>query len=455
MIRGNPRVVWAIVWASGASTVAAQSRETLETKVTGVRSSIVLEWSKNHPWDAQLAAAPPYLIAEYRTAGAEGRLAVDCFIDPNDVRTQRPGGVPCLGIQGEGTPGTRTWRFRLPEQTSRAPSGPVCLAIRLPNQRVLPIRRTDQSRGETSRFRYEGWETAAVARAAARTKDARAKSLRDSVDYLARRLREVEATNQANGWTSEAACQGVAAPDFLETGGVRRPVAPDSLSDRLARLVCLLKVKNAPNVKPEYQYAVVQPPATLDRLLGLLPAPLRTRFLETRASQAEQYRRDWSEQGPLVEPYRQALLANNFTAPHFGRFDDFVLLQSLAADSAEADIFRPIARGEAPDPQRLAGYIGANLEAFGVCRSDGLNQMATAREAAIGFRSRTVALRERARQQVVEACQAGIGTLARLAEEHRTLAARLATLEGASTTGTEISSLPERSQQLNSIACTP
>lgn len=432
------------------SVVAAQSRETLETKVTAVRGSILLEWSKKHPWDAQLAATPPYLVAEYRTS--DGRLGVDCFIDPNDSRPQRATG--CFGILAEGTPGSRTWRFRLPEQISRAPVGPVCLAIRLPNQRVLPIRRTDESHAETSRFRYPEWESAVVARAAARQQDTRVAALKDSVTALGQRIARLEASHQENGWTSEASCQNATAPEFVETGGVRRPVAPDSLTDALTSLVCILKVGNAPRVKPEYRYLVVQPPAVLDQLLQALSPAFRARFLATRSAQIERYRRDWAERGPQVEAYRNALEARGFGAPHFGRFTDFILLQSLAADSAERDIFRPLAGGVLPDSQRIAGYVGANLEAYSVCRSDGARQIATAREAAIGLRSRTSALQDQARRQVVSACQASFGTLAALKSELQAMTSRLAaTGQGQSVVAS--GSLPDTPQPLNRVACTP
>ncbi len=432
------------------SVLAAQSRETLETKVTAVRGSIVFEWSKKHPWDAQLAASPPYLVAEYRTS--DGRLGVDCFVDPNDSRPQRSTG--CFGILAEGTPGSRTWRFRLPEQISRTPVGPVCLAIRLSNQRVLPIRRTDESRSETSRFRYPEWESAVVARAAARQKDGRVTALKDSVATLGQRIARLEASHQGNGWTSEAACQSATAPEFVETGGVRRPVAPDSLTDAITSLVCILKVANAPRVKPEYRYLVVQPPATLDQLLQALSPSFRARFLATRSAQAERYRRDWTERGPQVDAYRNALEARDFGAPHFGRFTDFLLLQSLAADSAERDIFRPLANGAIPDSQRIAGYVGANLEAYSVCRSDGAKQMATARESAVGLRGRTAALQEQARLQVVSACRASFGTLAKLREEHQAMTARLAALDQGPSAVAQ-NTLPDKPQPLNMAACTP
>lgn len=444
------RWAWAALAVGSAPIVAAQNRETLETKVTAVRGSILFEWSKKHPWDAQLAATPPYLVAEYRTS--DGRLGVDCFLDPNAARGQRAAG--CFGILGEGTPGSRTWRFRLPEQISRAPVGSVCLAIRLQNQRVLPIRRTDESRSETSRFRYPEWEAAVVARAAARQKDARVIALKDSVTVLGQRIAKLEASHQGNGWTTEAACQSAGPPEFVETGGVRRPVAPDSLTEAITSLVCILKVTNAGLVKPEYRYAIAQPPSTLDQLLQAMSPSFRARFMATRSAQADRYRRDWTERAPQVQAFRDALMARDFGAPHFGRFDDLLSLQSLAADSADRDIFRPLANGAIPDSQRIAGYVGANLEAYSVCRSDGAKQMATAREAAIGLRGRTTALQERARQQVVSACQASFGTLATLRAEHQALSTRLAAMDQ-SQTAVATSSLPDKPQQLNMEACTP
>ncbi|MFN0180212.1 MAG: hypothetical protein ACKVZ0_15540 [Gemmatimonadales bacterium] len=443
-------VPFATLLLGAVSTALGQSRETLETKVTAVRGNIVLEWSKKHPWDAQLAATPPYLLVEYQTS--DGRVAIDCLVAPNAAPGRGPAG--CFGIPAEGTPGSRTWRFRLPEQVSRVPQGPICLAIRLPNQRVLPIRRTDQSRSETSRFRYPEWEALAVFRAAARTKDSRTALLRDSVALVTERIRLAQSTNQLNGWTSEAGCPSAGPPAFVETGGVRRPVAPDSLTSQITSLVCILKVKNADLVKPEYRYSIVQSPATIDRLLQALSPTFRTRFLATRAGQVERYRRDWNDMGPEVEPYRNALAARDFGAPHFGRFNDFISIQSIAADSAERDIFRPLANGAVPDSQRVAGYIGANLEAYSVCRSDGVKQLATAREAAVGFGGRTAALQDRARQQMVEACQASFATVARLGQELEAMKARLAAIEQAAGAGAP--PVPgDNVHQLNMSACTP
>ncbi len=66
---------FAALLLGGVSIALGQSRETLETKLTGLRGGIILEWSKKHPWDAQLAATPPYLLVEYQTS--DGRVAID------------------------------------------------------------------------------------------------------------------------------------------------------------------------------------------------------------------------------------------------------------------------------------------------------------------------------------------------------------------------------------------
>src|SRR5690606_22259448 len=114
---------------------------------------LTLRWSERHPWDTQLMAGGAVLAAEDRTR--DGAVSLDCLEGPaaatpvgRDARGRAvaPGGRACLGLPGEivGMRQDRTLHFRLPEATTATPAGPVCLLFRLPNQRVLPLRRAGE-----------------------------------------------------------------------------------------------------------------------------------------------------------------------------------------------------------------------------------------------------------------------------------------------------------------------
>ena len=52
----------------------AQSRDTLETKLTADGATILLEWSKKHPWHQELQSRGAALIAEYPDRVTRDRL---------------------------------------------------------------------------------------------------------------------------------------------------------------------------------------------------------------------------------------------------------------------------------------------------------------------------------------------------------------------------------------------
>jgi hypothetical protein len=446
---------------------AAQNRQTVETRVTARGDYLYLRWSGRHPWDAQLMSGGALLMAEYRTR--DGGAAADCLgevgrhgtPDPRGRRATLPHSQGCLGLRGEveRRPQDRMLRFHLPEATTATPAGPVCLYFRLPNQRVLPVRRADRQGTETARFRYAAWEEAASSEAEQRFLRARAEELRRAIQVKAQDINAQETINARNAWTSREGCDFIQAPE-LDRQAQERPLAQPHEQEEVARRVCMMRVWYADSLLtalslPErLQRGWVQPPAVVDRLLGLVPQRQGDPAASARRAQAAEFRRDWERLAPSMRQYRDGILHGGWRYPHFGTFRDRLSLQSFT-EAVAAEVGQALARQERPRPESAAGVAGGMLEAYTRCVDDGQRQLATTYRNAQELRARDPAVRAGLRQAMVRECQGGIDKLETLRAEHAALLAELQQAEAALAASPARPTLDSRAQDLNLAACQP
>ncbi|MBK9410296.1 MAG: hypothetical protein IPN47_20065 [Gemmatimonadetes bacterium] len=447
--------------AALAGRVSAQSRETLETKVTVEGDRVILEWSAKHPWDPALQTSGVSLLAEYRTA--RGDVALDCLSNTGPASYASRGCNGVMGTRHRG-PRERSLAFTLPASLTAGPQGAACLLFRMPDQRLLPIRRVDRDRPETARFRYPEWE--AVAR-----REGETSSLRRRVDEaraaLAAKQGEITALEQRNAakrWSSAAACEAIPAPD-LDPGeaAAARPTVESGEREIVARQVCVMRARNAADElagKPLLQrlgFNVLQPPSILDSVLALLPrAPgvAPSALSADRQQQLATYRRDYAQLAPNVPTYRKQIRDAGYAEPHFGSFGDFLFLQTITTQAGAAVASRAKS-GEAQSREFVLGWVGGNLEAYSRCVDDGQTQLATSANAASELAARRPALQESARRALVKACNDDVGRLEALRAQLGPLELQVGAAERALAELRPPTGLPQRAREVNHEACVP
>lgn len=212
------------VAVAAPSHLAAQGKGTLWTEVSSSTNIVRLAWDNSHPWDALLTTSGAELVARYVTDG--GREVTETL--------------------GRGTrvpDRSRAVEFVLPGDLRGAPSGPVCLAIQLPDRRVLPIRRAQSGDLDTAGFRYQAWGEQIHQRTQARALDRSIEALQRALEIATANTATAETTATARGWTDEDAC---AKPVAMPTGTpVPFDVVPPDRQDDEARRVCVARVREA------------------------------------------------------------------------------------------------------------------------------------------------------------------------------------------------------------------
>lgn len=450
--------------------IEAQSRETLETEVRVDGDVVSLKWSKKHTWDAELQAAAPTLLAEYRSG--QGTVGTDCLRDgatqpaAPQGRFQRTA-APACGVQGSvrGKPGDRLVTYRLPEELTSAPLGPVCLYFQLPNQRILPLRRSNQRGDSTSRFRHEDWEREAARRTSARDIQQSLAALQRNVSVLSSNVEQLRADNTRRGWTSTAACAAVPPPTLQSAGVAEQPLASAAERDAVARQVCVMQVVNADKELEEDKVqgfarltsGYLLPPAELKEMLDSLEQS-GTRLpplFQQRKAEVAAFLRDWQQLAPQVPAYRTALQAQRKRRPHFGEYGSKVSLQSLTVE-----VGGRIAKGAASggvNAADLLGFVGGSVEAYGRCMADGKAQMDTAYTTETQLQQQEPVLLKRAHEQLIQACRNGVANLAqeqaKLAAEEARVAQAQQTIQNA--TSTPFGPVPRRGKDVNDVSCAP
>lgn len=460
-----------------AAVAFAQNRDTLETKLTAKGTQVVLEWSKKHPWDANLLARGASLVVSYRVAEG-GPVKEDCLLGAPQYPTPstRRGvrgmtGAPCQGIPGavSGKKEDRELRFTLPAQLTDAPAGPVCLYIRTGEGRPLPLRKVE-SGVDTARFRVEGWERGVAAQARRAELTAEIARLEKESEITAGNIRKLEAANAEKGWRDDAACQALRTPKLaMESSG--RPVAPPEQHASFARQVCILRASNAElmvraivakglaegklkgseeseRFLVSLQFGSVVGPQVLHALLGLIGEADRAPFT-ARMGQLKEFTRDWEQFAPLVDAYKK-----RYPVPHFGRPGEMLSLQD-EAEKAGAHLAKSIAGGGI-DAVASRGFAGAMLEAYTRCVQDGQNQLATTYRSAVELEQRTPALQAQVERELQRTCKMG---LAAEESERRKLAAFTQSLNEARARLGELAATAENiatgERLLNTVSCVP
>ena len=434
---------WCLAGATFFAVVLAQSRDTLETKVTGDGSTVILQWSKKHPWDSILQGNKAFLAAEYKTES--GRVETEC-LEPAGVRPSasaryRGYSSGCAGQLGilVGDKENRTIRFKLPDELTGVPAGPVCLFLRMRDLKTIPIRRADQLGSETSRFQYPPWSEAAGKRALATAAKSKAAAIEDAVERSVKNVQAQEQINRGRGWTGIETCRSVKAPrlDMMEGN---KPVAAPVRHDELARRVCVLQVGNArlemqlftkhlraagklsgdPAVEDQIQaidgftgrsgahYNYVHPPGALVFALEKVPGIASDERYAPRLAQLNQFIDDWKMYAGGVSAYLK-----EYPEPHFGEADKTLSLQTETV-SAGRRIAAAIRGGTDPVPTDVRGFVGASLESWNRCVVEGKAQLETTYKRMVELRAKTPVLQEAVRLESAQACEGGVSKLAQL-----------------------------------------
>lgn len=421
-------VLLALALGCAGPRSSGPDRETVETRVVANGDQVLLRWSERHPWDSELLARGAMLVAEYGVRG--GGVALDCLSgEAMPVGAGRRGtpAAGCVGLAGEpvGPREDRTLRFRLPEATQGRPVGPVCLHIRLPSRRVLPVRRAEPNGTGTARFRHPAWEDAATAAAERRVLEARVEQLRRNVDVKRRDVEAQEAINAREGWTSGPACEAIE-PPTLEAGPSERPLAPPGEREEIAREVCTMRVWYADSlatgasVPNRLRRGVVEPPTVVDGLLSLLPTGWQEDVVAGHRVRAAAFRRDWERLAPGIRRYRDGIHEGGWRQPHFGGFGDALRLQSITIQAARR-VAEAFAGQEPAGAEDVSAVAGGMLEAYDRCVADGQAQLATSYRNAVELREREPQVREGLRRGLVDRCHAGLGDLEALRAEQAAL----------------------------------
>jgi hypothetical protein len=424
----------------------AQSRETLETKVTGSGGLVFLKWGKKHPWAAELQARGASLMIEYATE--RGKAGIDCLVMTAQAADPRqPRGSGGCGVTGIKDPDDdRTLRFRLPSRLTSPPKGNVCLYFQLPDRRVLPIRKADQQGRETARFQYPPWSDPLSRQAEVASAERRVIALREAVVLKRIEIERQQAINDRNQWKG-GQCEGIPAPQLSQQGeALVRPLAPPADRDAFARQVCVMRLVNAdewiarvvaqPTFKGHKQLASflsgrAHGIGTIELALGLLSKETAADpGVQERRAESEAFRRDWAAYAPNIRAYVQGVKKASYSFPHFGDFEDVLALQTMTRSIGKS-IYDAAPAGSKLETRDVLGYIGGTLDTYALCVSDGKAQMETAYDAYQQLKSRTPQLQEAARQQLVRACAAGVGKLQQLEAELAALQQELATAEAA------------------------
>jgi hypothetical protein len=428
---------------AAAAVLSAQGRDTLETRVTVDGDEIVLKWSKKHPWDADLVARGAALYAEYRTTSdVVGTECLQAGRPGAGGPIARRGGAPAACFTGNAVVRRedRTIYFKLPDLLTAQPTGPVCLVLRLPDNRVLPVRRANRQGDDTVRFQIEEWATAAAGRRRAQDLEQRRQQLTAGISEQLAAVAQQEHANTARGWESEPACQAITATSIAIQGS-GRPVAPPDEQEDVARQVCVARVAAG-----RAEDAEVSSPDDILKYLAQVPGDLRDRWLSVRGPQVQRFIEDWTRYRGRIERY-----VTNHPVPHFGTYRDRVAIQSLAYDAYVK--IRTAKPSDPPlDPALLLGYLGSKVQAYERCVTDGKRQLDLNYREAVSLKATLEAMPERLRSQEVRSCQSSVARLSTMRAKTAALEEDLARVDRELATLASTPRAPRR-RDLNEVRC--
>jgi hypothetical protein len=465
----SSRLLSATVFAAGlaaaagtAASLSAQDKDTMWTKVAAEGSVITLSWDKNHPWNAELAAGGVALMARYRAGGRP--------VDVADV-------VAKGTVQGKNA---RFATFTLPEDVRAIPQSSVCLYFQMPNRRVIPIRRSTKLDGDTAGFTYDIWERRIRARATVREGQTRVAAAQRALAEAESHVTSQQTVLTTRGWTSQAACDGLAVP---QTAVEAKPygVVPPEQQDEIARRVCVFRVWRSQQYAEAIVERLLKPSLKsgrdLQEVREMLDAMYSAAFMlpdvagpllkqlndaggtsvpgfAARETQAAAFLADWARYGGSSANYQ----------PHLGRDRDRLGWVGSAASVAIRVHARRILRelnaewaleGEPPaTADEARSLIGIALDAYGGCVDDAKVQLRLQYDQWQSLQSSAPQRAASAAAFFAKECRQGISLLDKLKAEVEAMRAQ-ATREQAAFQAAQAASvtLPTKTLQLNAATC--
>ena len=449
-----------------ASTAAlAQDKDTLWTKATAEGKVVLLSWDKHHPWDAVLSMQGATLLAKYR---------VDARREVTEPLSK---GVALPNQE-------RMLRFRLPDNVQSNPAGPVCLLIQLPDRRMLPIRRANQKGDDTVGFRYQAWEQQVREQSQTKAAEAAVTTGQNALKLSEQSIANQQASIARRGWSTIAACDNVSTPAPTASVKPFDVVAPQEQDD-VARRVCVRRVWLANDLAKNYlqrnlpevlkQAASTRDVAAARTRIGAVALPFiglggvdvpdlvqtvvgalgnTNPTVNARREQTQAFLRDWNRWSGGAKAYK----------PQLGADDDYLGWPSTAGEIA-LRIFAPaLAKtinaewltADMPPPTRqdFEGYLGASLDAYAGCVSDGNKQLKIKYDNWQKEQQAAPQFTASERDFLVRECKQEVGLLDKLKAEHDTLQSQLTRAQQTLAAAANAAALPTKAQPLNFSACT-
>lgn len=423
-------------------------RNTVGTRLTATSEKIVLDWDPKHPWSADIARGAN-LMAEY------------------DTRSQ---GIVLQSLaQGKAPGGSATsMQFVLPETLTASPVGPVCLFVRLSNNKVLPVRKADQGHSDTSRFRDLSWEVVAASHTGLAEHKRFLSELQAAADNADRLLELKRKSLDKIGWSQGGGCKNIVAPSFASE---TKPddVLPLEQQPSAARRACITRVLGAQlEMQKRIQRAdddhkadifltdmttAVMPPDLSNYLLDVLT---RSKLdLSTRRLQLAEFQKDWDTYSKNPEDREHPILGN---------VRDEISLQAITSAIGRDKEMIPIwlaflthkpasSLTEKIDPEKIAGFAGGELEAYSRCVVDSQKQLRSKLDQWEINLADAPRLKEMARQELIASCEKESASLARLVAAQTAAHDRLSQAQQTQPSNATETTLQASGKNLNAFAC--
>lgn len=440
----------------------ADDKTNLGTKVSASGNTVTVEWDRNHPWAAMLAAPGMQLHAEYRTSHG--------IVSQPISRSSGP------------SPGDRSTRFDLPASIREEPLGSVCLVIRLASNRILPIRAASGAQSDTARFGFSDWETAIRSNWQRRAVAARLEALNGEIATAEKLVADNTITLGKQGFRSAGECEQLVANQEI----LIKPYDVVALEkqDEAARRICIKRVLNATEKlnefvgvskpviakwsaderikKSEVVATVIQSNMSLvilpvdslrDLAKGSAPInPLSGKEL----GEAVQFLKDWDRWSVSSGSY-EPQLGTKDEALHWGqatRNAAFRVFGPAVAKALGADWI--IAGLESSTDLDRNSVIGAGLDAYTVCVDDNKRQLALKYAAWEQEQKNAPRMAQAKRNLAVQSCReafqhgdALLKRLPQLKQERVSLQNQIAALQPVPLVSTG------KKRMLNQVPCTP
>jgi hypothetical protein len=425
-------------------------RENLGTRITASAGTLVLDWDSKHPWSSDIARGTT-LVAEYNTRN-------------QGVVLQRLSQGKLAGAN------VFSMRFILPDALTVSPTGPVCFFFQISNGKVLPIRKPDAGHSDTSHFRDELWESAAVAQTGISEHQRFLTDIKAAADNADRQVDGKKISLERSGWTETDGCKNISAPAFTSVEKPYDVLPLDEQSDA-ARRVCVTRVLVA---EQNMRAAVDRASGNTDQIAGaflrsmtraVMPPDLSAYLLDSvksnrsaadnavRQQQLVEYQKDW---------LRFSQHPDDLNRPILGDATDEIDLQALTRESGGKIVpllfawftHKPVSSvKDKTDPADVIGFAGGELEAYSRCVVEGKNQLRSKLEQWETSQANAPRLREMARKELMQRCEQDLSSLSTLIAQQKVAHDRLQQAQQAAPNEGKTPSSLENVRNLNAANC--